>query len=79
MPDSESNSDSDDLAVSRYIIQARRNNVRNLNGQSNGSAGVSRISVSNDTSQNVLNGNIDILITPVAVESQFSGGSISSI
>ena len=48
-PDSKSNSDSDDSAIPRYINPARCY----LNGQSNGSAGGSTISVSNDTSQNV--------------------------
>lgn len=79
LPDSESNSDSDDSAIPRYIIPARRNNVRNLNGQSNGSAGGSTISVSNDTTQNVSNGNTDSIVTPVAVdETQFSAGSVSN-
>ena len=79
MPDSASNSDSDDTAVPRFIIPARHNNVRNLNCQLNGSAGGSTISVSNDTSQNVSNGNTVKIITPVAVdESQFNVGSISS-
>ena len=62
-----------------YIIPARRNGVRNLNGQSNGSAGGSTISVSNDTSQNVSVGNNDNIITPVAVDqTQFSAGSASN-
>ena len=79
LADSESNSDSDDSAIPRYIIPARGNNVRNLNGQSNGSAGGSTISVSNDTSQNVSVGNNDNIITPVAVdETQFNAGSVSS-
>ena len=79
LPDSESNSDSDDSAIPRYIIPARRNGVRNLNGQSNGSAGGSTISVSNDTTQNVSNGNTDSIVTPVAVdETQFSAGSVSN-
>ena len=79
LPESESNSDSDDSAIPKYIIPARRNNVHNLNGQSNGSAGGSTMSVSNDTTQNVSNGNTDIIVTPVAVdEIQFSAGSVSN-
>ena len=79
LPDSESNSDSYDSAIPRYIIPARRNNVRNLNGQSSGSASGSTISVSNDASQNVSNGNTDSIVTPVAVdEIQFSVGSVSN-
>ena len=79
LPDSESNSDFDDSAIPRYIIPARRNNVRNLNGQSNVSAGGSTIPVSNDTTQNVSNGNTDSIVTPVAVdEAQFSAGSVSN-
>ena len=79
LPDSESNSDSYDAAIPRYIIPARRNNVRNLNGQSSGSAGGSTISVSNDASQNVSNGNTDSIVSPVAVdEIQFSVFSVSN-
>ena len=79
LPDSESNSDSDDSTIPRYIFPARRNNALNLNGQSNGSAGGSPISATNDTFQNVSNENTNNIVTPVAVdEIQFIVGSIKS-